>query len=276
MQQLIYFIRKYKYFLYFLLLQCISIALIINNHNFHRSKFISSSNTITGGIYNKTSELSDYLHLKSQNKDLSEENKRLKNQLEKFFFLSDSISTTTIVDSTEFKQQYTYINGKITKNDFHKPYNYLTINRGKKHGITKEMAVVNGKGIIGITDNVSNGYARVQSILNRNSSINARFKNSNHFGSLSWDTKNKNIVQLTDIPRQAIYKIGDTIITDGKSSIFPEGILIGTVLDSLKNQTASNTINIRLFNDMGNLGYVYIINNLDKEEVQELEKKDNE
>lgn len=276
MQQLIFFIQKYKYFLYFLLLQIIALVLIFNNHSFHRSKFVSSTNSITGGLYDKSNELSDYLKLKTYNNQLSEENNELKNKLALLGFSADSVTETKVIDSLKFKQEYLFINGKIRRNEFNKPYNFLLINRGKKHGVTKEMAVINDKGIIGITDNISNGYTRVQSILNRNSRINARFKNNFYFGTLIWNGKDYNTVQLTDIPRQATYQVGDTIITGGKSTIFPEGIPVGTVINKPKNLTASNTIDIKLFNDMSNLGYIYIVKNFDKQEIKELENNTNE
>lgn len=276
MQQLIYFIGKYKYFLYFLLLQVIALFITINNHSFHRGKFISSTNAISGSLHTKTAEFKEYLNLKQQNDFLANENRILKNKLEKFYYYNDSILGIVTKDSLSFNQYYSYTNGKIKKNEYHKPYNYLIINRGKKHNVTKEMAIVNSKGIIGITDDVSNRYARVQSILNRNSKINARFKHNNYFGTLTWDTHNYSIVQLTDIPRQAKFKVGDTIITGGKSSIFPEGIPIGTVLNTPKKQTASNTIDIKLFNDMSNLGHIYIIKSFHKNEIRQLDKQENE
>lgn len=272
MQQLIHFIQKYKYFLYFLLLQFIALVLIINNHSFHKSKFISSANAISGGIYDKASNFSDYLRLKTRNEQLSEENKNLRNLLEKYIILADTISVKNVVDSLKFNQKYVYINGKITKNRFHEPYNFITINRGEEDGVASEMAVVNGKGIIGITDAVSNGYARVQSVLNKNSKINARFKNSFYFGTLTWNGNHYNIVQLTDIPRQASFKVGDTIITGGNSTIFPEGIPIGTVVNLPKKSNTINVIDIKLFNDMSNIGYIYVIKNLEKKEIIELEK----
>uniref|UniRef100_A0AB33L059 Rod shape-determining protein MreC n=1 Tax=Tenacibaculum sp. Pbs-1 TaxID=3238748 RepID=A0AB33L059_9FLAO len=78
MQQLIYFLQKYKYFLFFLFLEVIAVALIINNHSFHKSKFISSTNFITGGLYQKSSNISEYLDLKETNSVLVEENLALK------------------------------------------------------------------------------------------------------------------------------------------------------------------------------------------------------
>ncbi len=273
MQQLFYFFQKNKYFLFFLFLEIIAVALIINNHSFHRSKFISSTNYITGGVYDKSSEFSEYLNLKERNKNLSEENTTLKNKLEKLHSFIDSVTVTKITDTLNHNQQYTYINGKIINNVYHKPDNFITINRGTTNGVSTEMAVINNKGVIGITDNVSSNFARVQSILSTNSKINASFKNSDHFGTLIWDGKDYNIVQLTDIPRQANFKIGDSIITGGRSTIFPKGIPIGTVASIPEKLSATNTINIKLFNDMSNLGHIYIITNLNKNEIKTVENK---
>ena len=101
------------------------------------------------------------------------------------------------------------------------------------------MAVINSKGIVGITEFVSIKYSRVQSILNKNSKINAKLKNSNHFGSLTWNGFSYNTVQLLDIPRQAVIKTGDTIITGGNSTIFPAGIPIGKVINIGNNYEIS-------------------------------------
>lgn len=273
MQQLIYFLQKYKNFLFFLFLEIIAVALIINNHSFHRSKFISSTNFITGGLYEKSSEISEYINLKDRNKVLSEENTVLRNKLEQLYSLIDTTKISSFVDSLHSNQQYKYINGKITNNSYNNANNFITINRGIKNGVSTEMAVINSKGVIGITDNIGSKHTRVQSILNSKSRINASFKNSNHFGTLTWNGKDYNTVQLTDIPRQAIFKVGDTIITGGKSTIFPKGIPIGTVLEIPEKLSASNTINIKLFNDMSNLGHIYIIINLNKEEIKTVESK---
>ncbi len=270
MQQLIYFFQKFKYFLFFLLLAFISLALTFNNLNFHKSKFVNSANFVTGGLYSTTSNISEYWGLKSENALLAEENTRLKNQLEKNLSIAFSIDST-VIDTLKYMQKYTYTTAKIINNNYANNFNFLTINKGKNQGISKEMAVINSKGIIGFTDNVTGEYARVQSILNRNSTINARLKNSNYFGSLGWDGIDYNIVQLSDIPRQAPLKIGDTIETGGMSSIFPEGIPVGTVSKINKGNTADNKVDVTLFNDMSNLGYVSVVKNLHKVEINALE-----
>jgi rod shape-determining protein MreC len=278
MQQLIYFIRKYRYFLFFLFLECIALALIVNNHDFHRSKFVSSANSITGGIYNKSSSISDYFQLSEENQELINENEALKNQIEQLKQALDSVSEYRVIDTTHYFQQYTYISGRIQKNQYASANNFLTIDLGSNDSIDKEMAVINSKGIIGITEKVSANYARVQSILNQESSISAKLKkNSNHIGNLTWNGQDYNIVQLEGLPRQAKIVKGDTIITSGNSAIFPGGIPIGTAIDVSGNETSVNRIvNIQLFNDMSSLKNIYVIKNFDKAEIKNLESNSNE
>ena len=258
-----------------MLLQFIALAITFNNLSFQKSKFVNSANAISGGLYSQVANISDYFSLKSENEILLEENTHLRNLLE----LKNIVSLnkdSAIVDATLYFQKYTFLNANIIKNSYANAFNFLTINKGKKQGLQREMAVINSKGIIGITDNSTSNYTRVQSILNKNSSINARLKNNRYFGSLKWNGENYNVVQLIDIPRQAPIKVGDTIETGGRSAIFPEGILIGSVIKVNNTSTVNNSIDVKLFNDMSNLGPVYVIKNLHKLELETLENTNNE
>jgi rod shape-determining protein MreC len=166
---------------------------------------------------------------------------------------------------------------KVIHNSFNSYENYLTLNSGSLQGVAPDMGVVNSLGIVGIIDNTSANYATVISILNIKSKINAKLKKSNHFGSLGWNGKSTGYAQLTDIPRLAAIRKGDTIVTGGDSDIFPENINIGTVdRIYIDNQTNYYTLDVKLFNDMTNLGHVYIIKSKGREEIINLEngKKD--
>ena len=274
MQQLIYFFQKFKYFLFFLFLQFIALILIFNNLNFQNSKYINSANALTGGLYSRVSDISDYFSLKATNTQLIEENTLLRNFLNQKTNTSFTVDSI-VIDTVKYYQKYTYTSAKIINNSYSKAFNFLTIDKGAIAGLSKEMAVVNAKGIIGFTDNLSPNYGRIQSILNKNTKINARLKNG-YFGTLQWNGLDYNTVQLIDIPRQAPVKIGDTIETGGKSAIFPEGILIGTVIEINKDNALDNVINVKLFNDMSVIGPVYIIKNLQKVEIKRLETSGNE
>lgn len=268
MQQILYFLKRFRFFLLFLVLQIVALGFTIQHHSYHKSKFVNSSNSITGGIYNKVNSITEFINLKEENLRLIEENVQLKNQFQtsdnKNIFFSDSLTT---------HKKFQFHFAKIINNNYSKPNNFLTINKGENQGVKEDFGVINSKGIIGVIKNTSNNYATVLSILNKNSKVHVKLKNSNHIGTLEWNAKNPNIVQLTDIPRQAQFKEGDTIITGGKSAIFPEGINVGTVKNFSFEHNQYKEINITLFNDMTSLGYVQIINNLEREEQLNLEQQ---
>jgi rod shape-determining protein MreC len=254
------------------MLQAIGIQLTIRNHNFHKSTFLNSTNYISGNLYEKFANISDYIHLKDQNHQLVLENVHLKNKVAFLNSFEKASSDTIIIDSTHFNQKYIYFTARIIKNQYTKSNNLLLIDKGENDGIEKEMAVFNSKGIIGVTEKTAEKYTRVQSILNKNSGISARLKKgSNYFGPLVWDGKDYRKVQLTDIPRQANVKIGDTIVTSGRSTIFPEGILVGTVLTVGNKNSSENKISVQLFNDMSNLRHVYVVKSLHKLELKTLQ-----
>lgn len=271
MQQLIYFIRKYRYFLLFILLEIIAFSLTIQQHSYHQSKFVNSANFISGGFYNKVNSLNEYFHLKTENQLLNEEIALLKNKLDKI----EKLSNDSIYSIKDTLQKYNYTVAKVINNNYTKRNNFLTLNKGLNKGITTELGVINSKGIIGVVKNVSPKYATVLSILNSRSKINVRLKNSNHFGSLIWNGTDYELVQIIDFPRQAKLKKGDTIITGGKSAIFPEGINIGTINNIIIKNHQYHQIDVKLFNDMSAIGQVQIVKNLQKEEQIKLEEKSN-
>lgn len=270
MQQIFNFIYKNSDRLLFLLLLGISLSLSIQSHSYHRSRVISSANFLSGGVYEKINNVNEYLNLRTQNDALAQENAKLRSML-------FNVKNTTVfskLDSLKGVKPSGIIVSKVIHNTFNTQENYLTINSGSLQGVKSDMGVINSLGIVGIIDNTSNNYATVISILNIKSQINAKLKKSNHFGSLTWDGKNTGFVQLTDVPRLASIKKGDTIVTGGQSVIFPENINIGTV-DRLFYEDKTNyyKIDVKLFNDMTNLGHVYIIKSKDRDEIINLEKK---
>ena len=270
MQQIFNFIFKNSNRLLFLLLLGVSLTLTIQSHSFHRSKIISSANFLSGGVYARVNVLNEYLNLKTQNDALALENAQLKNLL----FNRKDTTLVNKLDSIKGVKPSDIVVSKVIHNSYNVHENYLTLNSGELQGIKPDMGVINSLGIVGIIENTSPNYATVISILNKKSQINAKIKKSNHFGSLIWNGKSTGFVQLVDVPRLAAIRKGDTIVTGGQSVIFPENINIGTI-DKIEidNQTNYYTITVRLFNDMTNLGHVYIIKNKDREEITNLETK---
>lgn len=269
MQQIFNFIIKNSNRLLFLLLLGISLSLTIQSHSYHRSKIISSANFLSGGAYQRINNVREYFNLRTQNDALAQENAELRSLL----FNTKDTNSKPKLDSIKGLRPTDMIVSKVIHNSYNSHENYLTLNSGSIQGVKPDMGVINSLGIVGVIDNTSQNYATVASILNVKSMINAKIKKSNHFGSLGWNGKSTGFVQLTDIPRLAAIRKGDTIVTGGQSIIFPENINIGTVYKIyIDNQTNYYTLDIKLFNDMTNLGHVYIIKGKDREEITNLEK----
>jgi len=235
MQQIVNFILRNKNFLLFLLLFSFAFFLTIQSHSYHKSKFINSANFLTGGVYKSVNSIDKYLNLKQENQNLLEENNRLK----------EALFNTPESPYEEPEYNFKVIPGQVVKNGYSNFNNYLTINKGTKDSISEDNGVITAKGIVGIIDNISNSYARVLSILNTNSRLNAQLQKTSHFGLLTWNGKSPKIVQLIDVPKQAPVAIGDTIITGGRSTIFPKGIPVGKV-ESFYMDTTENYLTLEV------------------------------
>jgi len=272
MQQIVNFLIKYKNTLLFLFLFLLSVFFTIQSHSYHKSKFISSANFLTGGIYSWVNNIDMYFNLKEYNERLVDENKFLRENLAA---LSEKELDSVFLDTASYDAPYKFITAKVIANRYSRLDNFLLVNKGENDSVATDFGVITSRGIVGIVDETSNNYSRVISILNTNSAINVKLKKTNHFGTLKWNGKDPNIVQVEEIPRLAPVKKGDTIHTEGRSLIFPKGIPVGVVENfQLKNNQNYYDINVRLFNDMTNIGYVYLIKNNNQEEIKNLESNE--
>ena len=266
MQRIINFILRYRNAFLYGFLTFVSLVITVRSHSYHQSKFFNSSKWLTGNVYNVGANISSYFGLREENTRLVQENERLR----KMLFNQDATSPQS---NDSLSLSYEVMSASLIKNSFASPRNYLTIDKGEKHGVTQDMGVITTKGILGIVENTSNSFATVQSLLNTKSNINAKIKNTNYFGSLVWNSEDYTVVQLIDIPRLVPLVVGDTIVTGAMSSIFPENIPIGVIKKyDLNTSRSFYNIDVELFNNMANIKNVYLITNKNKEEINALEE----
>jgi rod shape-determining protein MreC len=283
MRRILDFLLGNRVRLLFWFYMVLALVLTVNNNLFYKSSFLNTSNEFSGNIHLFFSGIDDYFSLKSENEFLQEQNRifqeRWANSIPE---LKDPLPVFDNPKTSEdslyvFPIRYTYTSGKIIKNSYNGINNYLTLSLGKQDSIHQDMGVVNDKGIIGIVERSGTAFSTVQSILHSKSKINAKIKGSNYFGSLVWNGKNPNIVQLRDVPNLAPIKKGDTIITGGMSSIFPESIPIGVISDiGLTEAKNYYVLQIALFNKMQNIGVVYVIKNFNSTAIKAIEEIENE
>ncbi|MDC7994290.1 rod shape-determining protein MreC [Altibacter sp. HG106] len=267
MQQILFFFIRNKNFLLFVILFAISFFFTVQSHSYHNNKFMTSANFFSGGVYTIKSGITDYFGLEDQNALLLEENRRLRQLLG-----SRIASDSSAIDSLPPDGPYAFASARVINNYYAKTKNHITIDKGRNDGLEIDMGVISSQGVVGIVSSVSANYATVQSILNTESQINAKLEKSGHFGTVVWEGKNPSEVTLIDIPRIAPVAEGDIVVTGGRSTIFPEGILVGTVATyQLAQGESYYDLTVTLFNDMTNLDHVYIIENRDLQEIRQLE-----
>ncbi len=271
MRSLINFLLRMHFLLLFILIEVFSISLLINKNNFHKARFVNLTRQVTGNFYTKTTKLKQYLSLAEENHRLAEENNRLLNIIESTY-KSDEIFFRSVND-TILNQRYMYTSAHIINNSINKKHNFLTLNKGNQQGLRPEMAVVSDGSIVGIIKGVSKNYSTVMSLLNLDLRISSKIKKNGYFGSLNWDGKGYQTAILNEIPLHADIQVGDTIITSGFSSIFPEGIIIGFISDFEEKSGSFYEIEVKLSTDFKTLGNVNVIGNLLQIEKLELENQ---
>ncbi len=280
MRNLVTFIWKHSFFALFLILESVCMYLVVQNNNFQRASFINSSNQVSASVLTTSKNIEDYFLLKDENEKLATENAQLRAHLKESISAIvndlDSSKTEYIdpIKKTIYRQKYTYTSAKVVNNSTNRRNNFLTLNKGSKQGVKKNMAVITNTGVVGQVKEVSENFCTVMSLLHSATTINVLLKKDGSFGPLHWDGEDFSFATLSDIPTHVKLIQGDTVVTSPYSTTFPENIMIGTV-DSYVQESRKPffTVKVKLSTEFKKLTYVYIVNNMLKEEQETLENK---
>lgn len=270
MERLINFIYEYRAFLTFLLLELSCGWLVVENNQYQSTKYFNSSNRLAANILGFSQGVREYFSLRTINEELAEENAELRTDLEKMRQVSDNYNP--VAKDSAKADQYEYVSAKVIANSTNLYKNFITINRGSADGILPGMAAISNDGAVGKVKSVSENYSVLISLLNVDEQISCVIKRTNHFGSVRWDGLHMRYSNLLFIPRHATPIVGDSVITSGYNSVFPEGILVGIISQaSLKEEANFWDIKIELSQDFGRLSFVEVIKSRLKSEKDSLE-----
>lgn len=270
MQNLLEFLQKYHHWFLFVVLEIISLVLLFQYNSYQGSVFFSSANGAVGSINEGRAEMESYFSLKRMNEELTMRNFYLERQVAQLRRLYGELTSDTTAlerQGLEFLNKYHVIKAKVITNELDKPDNLMTINCGMADGVEVGMGVACGQGVVGVTYLVSDHYTVVIPVLNTSSRISCTIRGRGYFGVLRWDGKDAAVAYLEDIPRHARFKRGDWVETNGYSSIFPPGVLVGkieTVYNSIDG--LSYRVKVRLSTDFGRIRDVVVINDKSIEE----------
>lgn len=206
-------------------------------------------------VYREENErLSDELiDLKRKNKDvseLSEENERLKGLLD----LKNSL-------------KYLTVPAVVVSYEPDNWYNTMIINKGKNDGIKVGDAVISAKGAVGKVTDTGLGWSTVSSLLNNKTAVGVRVVRSGELAVVEGDLKlsEEKLCRMSFFNKGADLYLGDIVETTGAGGIYPEKILVGTIVKLEENPDGSESAVIEPLEDFENLYEVLVVTGMVEE-----------
>lgn len=275
MQFLTNLISKIGLFVFFILLEIAAVYFMATKSDFHKNAIGVKTMAVNAYVSTKASNIINFINLPEENRNLIEENAELKQKLAKHpLFDAQDDSLRTKIDSA-YHQKYAYLTAEIVDYNLRRKDNYFLINKGKKDGVSENMAVLSPHGVVGAVLNSSDHYSSVLSVLHSRTNIKARIKGSDRFGIIVWPGLDHRELSLTEIPKYLNVKVGDTVMTAGASAIYPEGELIGRVKTLEPNDdTGDYEIIVETFDDLSKVRNVYVVENLDKLDIEKAKSRE--
>lgn len=275
MRNLLNFIVRYSKWFVFTLYVLISLILLVSGSSYPRSVYLTSANVVTGSVFKGWSQMTGYFHLRDINESLQASNAALQNEV---LNLQNEIARyRTLIPDSMAKDlelqpdRFGYISAAVVNNNTRHPKNYFTIDRGSLDGIRTGMGVVDQSGVVGIVNVIGNHISRVISVLNESQLFSVKVKGTTFIGTLMWKGGDPSVAYVEEIPRHAAYNIGDTIVTSGNSTAFPEGLPIGVILNKVRGRDDSFiTLKVKLTSDFKALSTVRVITDIYKSEIDSL------
>ena len=265
MKNLLDFLARYNHWLLFIILEVASFVLLFQFNNYQGSVWFSSANAVSGKVFEWSASVEQFFALTKVNEDLTQRNLLLEQQVR---LLADSLQQrdgdAAMPQSRQLQllADYRLIPAKVVSNTVNRRDNFITIDKGAKDGVKKDMGVVCGNGVVGIVYLVSAHNYIHHPVLNSQSNISCTIKGRGYFGYLHWTGGATNLAYVDDIPRHAHFKLYDQVVTSGYSSVFPPGILVGKILHVYNSSDGlSYRLNVKLSTDFANLRDVCVIDN---------------
>jgi rod shape-determining protein MreC len=238
----------------------------MSSNSYQNYIYTEAANTLSGSVYSYRNDVTEYIHLESDNERLLAENQRLRNELMMYAQKWDSLPAFDSLNELRLKS------AEVVNNSFLFQNNFLTINKGTKDGLVKGMSVIGPDGLVGQIKNCSENYCTVYSLLHSNQKVSAKDKNNGALGTIRWRSKDPSKVTFEDVPRYINILRGDTIVTSSYNAIHPKNVMIGVVEEVRKEGTDLNQKAIvKLSTDFTSLNYVYVVGSEGKAEKDSLE-----
>ncbi|GGM51791.1 rod shape-determining protein MreC [Porphyromonas pasteri] len=282
MDKLLEFLQKHRHWFVFLILETIALVTYLSGSLYSRSLGWYATSAVFGRVNELMTEGWSYVGLRPRNEELLRENARLRTA---YTLLARQMQDAEAhgllprlhaTDSLPIDPSAVII-ARVVNRVTHTSEVYYTINKGRRDGIETDMGVMSASGVVGAVMAVSDHYALVIPVLNPKIRLACTLLGQEVSGTLTASSSpNANEAILSNVPPHAHPQIGDTITTSGYSYLFPEGMMVGTIADSVPARvkgSAGTFANypVHLSTDFQGLRYVYVIREKPTHEVRALE-----
>ncbi len=255
----------------------ICLILLFTFNPYQQSVYFSSASRMAGSLYSLAGSVTGYFNLQETNQELLAQNGKLIEELavlRNTLALHQAEDTLFRVPNLQSMAYYRPIIAKVVNNSVAKKNNYITIDKGSRNGVGSEMGLVDHNGVVGVVSVVSSGYAVALSLLNPNLRISCKVKGSENIGSLIWSGDDTRFAILEELTTNTAVAVGDTVVTSGYSSAFPEGLIVGYVENASKvKKEKFYSVKVRLATDFSTINYVRVVGNIRPHEQIILEKE---
>lgn len=288
MWRIFQFLGRFGNFILFLFLELIALIIIITFNKPHREISQSLLLETSGRLSETQASIGNYFDLGSENAELQAQNAALMRQVEimrdslrtirfrkpthyDFQLLPDSLRNDSaylasleiplgLPDSMYPATGYVFLPARTINTTVHQNYNYITLDRGRRHGVRPGMGIISPDGVVGLVTGVSQNYSRALSVLNKKFNLSAKLYRNNNIGNLTWDGGSADHASLQFIPQTASIDIGDTVVTSGYSTTFPPNYMVGIVEEfDAMTQNGFFNIKVQLAANFRGLDALYVV-----------------
>lgn len=237
--------------------------------------FHSAADPVVSFVNDITDTVSDFFVRVFSPSAIQAENKELKNKIayyerELLLYEETSKENARLQDMLDYVQQnenMRYLTACVTARNMNQYVDSLSLNVGTRHGVTEQIPVVSGLGLIGRVTEVGNSWCKVHTIMNDEMRISVMVERTRDEGTLGGlIMKNGEIIgiQLYYLPENADIAVGDKIITSGIGGVYPKGILIGEVVSLPEDENSAYNACVLPTIDFSHLENVLLIMNVDE------------
>ena len=253
----------------FIVLEIAALQMVTHNAVLQRVWVARGAHVFMVKVWGASQNIRSYFSLSATNRELSEENFRLMQELEK---TRERLREARVEGLDTLRRPgFSMVAAEVVKVSRNKQHNYLILNRGFEDGIQEKSGIITPNGVVGIIDAVSAHHAFAFSFQNSDISISARLGDEGGSGLLVWDGIRSNGAVLKEIPLQYRFQKGDTVYTSGHSLLFPPDIPLGIAGEAKVVNGATNEIAVRLFQDFSAIRYVSVVHNDAFDEIEQFE-----